>query len=206
MFTRIAVFIDGSNLYHTQKSNLYWKIDLKKLQKYLVGRFSDENKNAKIVEAIYYTGKRFSHNSKLSTENSLELESSPPAEELREELPDTNALSLFEKQERFIRTVINCGYSIVRKDVKLIRSEEGPLLKSNFDVEIAVDMTRKISDYDVAVLVSGDGDFTYLVDKLITLGKKVYVISHPQRIAQELREAVGMNFIDISHIKSQVEL
>ena len=46
---RVAIFIDGANLYFTQKRHLNWTIDLKKFIQYF------EDRGAQVVEATYYT-------------------------------------------------------------------------------------------------------------------------------------------------------
>ena len=50
------------------------------------------------------------------------------------------------------------------------------------------DLFTHFPDYDEAILVSGDGDFTDTVQQLMKRGKKVRVVSMRNRLAQELRE------------------
>ena len=48
--------------------------------------------------------------------------------------------------------------------------------KANLDVEIALDMFSRANDYDVAILISGDGDFHFLVERLRRMGKYVVIV------------------------------
>jgi hypothetical protein len=48
--------------------------------------------------------------------------------------------------------------------------------KCDFDVEIARDVCNLSADFDTLILFSGDGDYSALVDDLISKGKKVIVV------------------------------
>lgn len=86
------------------------------------------------------------------------------------------------------------GYRIYKKPVK-IQSDE--TRKGNLDVEITVDAMKAIFSYEVFVLVSGDGDFTYLLETLELLGKKVIVIGIGGFVSYELhKQADNFFFFD----------
>ena len=61
---------------------------------------------------------------------------------------------------------------------------------TNWDVGITADAFYKADDYDCFILVSGDGDFTYLVDPLMDVGKEVIVVSFEQALSRSLANAV----------------
>lgn len=50
------------------------------------------------------------------------------------------------------------------------------------DVEIAMDMSSTVDQYDIAILVSGDADFHNLLKDLKAKGKKIIVISTSKNI------------------------
>ncbi len=79
------------------------------------------------------------------------------------------------------------GFSPLTKPLKKIRDGARVFYKANFDVEMAVDMIADKARVDEVVLVSGDGDFHYLVKKLKDIGKKVIVISSRKTLSWELK-------------------
>lgn len=64
------------------------------------------------------------------------------------------------------------GYEIISKEIVFI---EGKATKGNLDSEIIRDIYEKINEYDTLILLSGDGDFTCILESLKTHGKKVIV-------------------------------
>lgn len=48
--TRVAVFVDGANLFYLKSNSLHWSIDLKKLLEYI------EEHYGAVVDAYYYIG------------------------------------------------------------------------------------------------------------------------------------------------------
>ena len=66
-------------------------------------------------------------------------------------------------------------------------------------------MFNMIDRYDMAILVSGDGDFERALQQLKSRGKEVKVISTRGSVASELVHATGINYIDLLAIKETVE-
>lgn len=158
---KIAVFVDGSNLYYMQKKHLSWHVDLKKLLGYL-------NRYGEVVDACYYTA--------------IDTKSDTP-----------NA---------FLTALPHMGFSVVSKPLKY----NGSVHKGNLDVEIVVDMLTTINTYDLAVLVSGDGDFEKVLRHLKSVGKQFLVISHPSVVAKEILAVAGLRYIDIKTLEPQIQL
>jgi uncharacterized LabA/DUF88 family protein len=76
------------------------------------------------------------------------------------------------KQLEFIHDLEKAGYHVVKKPLKVFDTTK----KGNMDIEIAVDALIDQNTYDVLILMSGDGDFGYLMQALDRLGKKTIVI------------------------------
>ena len=161
---RVAIFVDGSNLYYTQKK-MGWDVDSERLLEYC-------KEYGEIVEAIYYTGA-------------------------------TNEL----KQRKFHDFLAYVGYSLVTKPVKTITDyiTGQTTQKANLDIEIVLDMFNMIERYDMAILVSGDGDFERALQQLKSRGKEVKVISTRGCVASELVHTTGINYIDLLGIKEIIE-
>jgi uncharacterized LabA/DUF88 family protein len=85
------------------------------------------------------------------------------------------------------------GFRVI---AKALRRQSDGTLRGNLNLELAVDMLTQAPYYDVAVLVSGDGDFTYLVESVQRLGKRVEVASTPRNTSVELLEAAD-RYIDL---------
>jgi len=77
---------------------------------------------------------------------------------------------------------------------------EAPHRKANFDVEIAVDSTFSIDDFDTMILFSGDCDFEYLIKFLRGNGKVVIGFSRSGHIAKELPPALS-HYFDIANFR-----
>jgi uncharacterized LabA/DUF88 family protein len=110
------------------------------------------------------------------------------------------------RQEQYVAALRNIGYSIYTKDVKEILNEEGVIdRKANLDIEIVLDMFNTIEHYDMAVLVSGDGDFERPLQLLRARGKRFLVMSTHGLVASELRDVAGLHYVDFRDIREQVE-
>lgn len=85
------------------------------------------------------------------------------------------------------------GFRVVTKPLK--RFSDGTT-KGDLDMELAVDLLSQAPYIDVAVIVSGDGDFTYLVDRAQRLGLRMEIASTPRYTAIELME-IADRYIDL---------
>ena len=98
------------------------------------------------------------------------------------------------------------GFSVVSKPIKTIYDTKTGTIKkkANLDIEIVLDMFNTIDSYDLAVLVSGDGDFDRALQLLKARGKKSVVISTTGFIASELRATAGRHYIDLKDIEADI--
>ena len=165
---KLAVFIDGANLYATAKA-LGFDIDYKKLLNELQGR-------GNLLRAFYYT-------------------------------------AIFEDQEySSIRPLVDWldynGYSAVTKISKEYVDPSGRRkMKSDMDVELAVDAMALAPFVDEIILFSGDGDFRSLVEALQRQGVRVTVAStivpQPPMVADELRRQAD-GFIELAGWQTRI--
>ena len=97
-------------------------------------------------------------------------------------------------EEAFFEALGKSGIEIVSKDIQIFASGAK---KADWDVGMAVDAIRTANSFDVAVLVSGDGDFVPLVKYLQWgLGKGVEVAAFGKTTNSHLREQAD-TFIDL---------
>lgn len=111
-----------------------------------------------------------------------------------------------EEKDRFLKALTHLQFRVVGSPVKCIRLPDGTVKnKTSLDIKIAVDSVITSDQYDELVLVSGDGDFTYLIETLLAKGKRFYVLSIDQMIAKELKELAGAHYINLLDLKKEIE-
>ncbi len=88
--------------------------------------------------------------------------------------------------QRFVEPFLGKGYKIVTKPLK--RFADGSI-KANVDIELALDAFTMSDRLDIAVLISGDGDFQHLVEVLQGRGIRVEVAGLGASVAGNLKKA-----------------
>lgn len=110
-----------------------------------------------------------------------------------------------DKQKRFIDALTYMGYTVRTKTLQENTDESGESFRrANLDIEIVTDLLTTTELYDVAVLLTGDGDFERPVEVLRARGKRVVVASIPEMTSYELRNAAD-EYIDFKDIREAVE-
>ena len=151
MSKRVAVFIDGSNLYHTMRQALgRFNIDLSKFSGKLCGDHE--------LTRVYYYNAPFS----------------------QEEDPAT-----YSNQQRFFNSlyrVPNLQLELGRLEPRYVnckhcKESARTFVEKGVDIKIAVRMLSQAHKnlYDIAILVSADGDFAPAIFEVKDLGKRVIV-------------------------------
>jgi len=97
------------------------------------------------------------------------------------------------KEKDFLTALSKSGFEIKSKD---LQSFPGGLKKGNWDVGFAIDAIRMSSKIDVAILISGDGDFVELVEYLQHEGLLVEIVGFGSSTSASLKEQAD-NFIDL---------
>jgi uncharacterized LabA/DUF88 family protein len=100
------------------------------------------------------------------------------------------------------------GFTVVTKPTKEFIGANGHRkVKSNMDIELAVDAMEIAEHIDQIVLFSGDGNFRSLVEAMQRRGVRVTVVStissQPPMIADELRRQADV-FTDLVELQSKV--
>ena len=104
------------------------------------------------------------------------------------------------ERQRFVAPFVPYDYRIVTKPLK--RFADGSI-KGNFDVEMAIDMVTMAERLDVVALVSGDADFSSVVELLQSRGVRVEVIAFSGSTSIEMR-ALADHYIDVGTMMDQV--
>ncbi|HET8777771.1 MAG TPA: NYN domain-containing protein, partial [Candidatus Limnocylindria bacterium] len=103
-----------------------------------------------------------------------------------------------ENQRKFIDFLGKNGYKPVVKDIRKFGDGR---MKANLDIELVVDLFRLADRMDIAVIVSGDGDFAPAIRALQDTGVRCEVISFKPNTSSDLI-AVADEFMDIMKVAS----
>lgn len=176
---RASLFIDQSNLHYA----LDWRINHKKLLTRL-------QQDYEIVKAFYYEGKR-----------PLKY-----YERKNPELSFQERVVLCNRKDNFFKHLKLSGYIVRTKAVKYVYDNTEGVFKGkcNFDIELAIDAIDTLDEYEVMILISGDGDFLKLVKYLKSKFKKVHIIAPKKRCDHNLRKSAN-KFEYINLLRKEIE-
>ena len=161
MEDRVAIFIDGSNLYHALRSNLRrHDLNFTEFTNKLCG-------SRRLFRTYYY--------------NVLQDPSQRP--------------DVYREQQEFLDALRKTPYLEVRLGSTKIA--QGVAVEKGIDIMLATDLLYFAWNdfYDVAVLVSGDSDFTYALQAVKNMGKHAEVAYFESGISKDL-----LNIADNRHL------
>ena len=152
--SRVAIFIDGSNLYHSLEENCK-RFDLD------FTAFANKLCKGRTLFRTYYYNV------------------------LRD--PDRNPQA-YQDQQKFLSALYNASFLEVRLGGSKVRGDTA--VEKGVDIMLATDLLRFGWDdlYDVAIVVSGDGDFAYALQAVKDMGKHVEVAAFTANLAWELAQ------------------
>jgi uncharacterized LabA/DUF88 family protein len=101
-----------------------------------------------------------------------------------------------ENQRNFHSFLSRHNYKVVSKD---IRKYGDGKVKANLDIELVVDLMKTARNLDVAIIVSGDGDFAPAIRAVQEMGVRCEVISFRGNTSSDLIEVADL-FTDIVQI------
>jgi len=101
-----------------------------------------------------------------------------------------------ENQRQFHQFLARHGYKVVSKD---IRKYGDGKVKANLDIELVVDLMKTARNLDIAVVVSGDGDFAPAIRAVQEMGVRVEVVSFRGNTSSDLIDVADL-FTDITQI------
>ena len=161
MEDRVAIFIDGSNLYHALRSN-FRRYDLN------FAEFTNKLCGSRRLFRTYYY-------------NVLQDVT---------QRPDS-----YREQQEFLDILRKTPYLEVR--LGGTKMTQGVSVEKGIDIMLATDLLHFAWEdfYDVAVLVSGDSDFTYAVQDVKNMGKYVEVAYFESGVSKDL-----LNVADNRHL------
>ncbi len=103
-------------------------------------------------------------------------------------------------EQKFFDALSRIGYEVKAKELKVYYGGEK---KGDWDMGIAIDAIELAEKLDAVVLVSGDGDFTYLLEHLNAKGVRTEVLAFGKSTSKELEEE-AVNFVDMDKKKEKI--
>jgi uncharacterized LabA/DUF88 family protein len=100
-----------------------------------------------------------------------------------------------EEEKGFFDALVKTGIETKIKDLQVF---SGGAKKADWDVGLAVDAIKMAHKLDTVVIVSGDGDFTPLVEYLKLSGCQVEALAFGRSTSAKLKEIVE-EFVDMDH-------
>jgi len=101
-----------------------------------------------------------------------------------------------DNQRQFHQFLARHDYKVVSKD---IRKYGDGKVKANLDIELVVDLMKTARNLDIAVVVSGDGDFAPAIRAVQEMGVRVEVISFRGNTSSDLMDVADV-FTDITQV------
>lgn len=94
----------------------------------------------------------------------------------------------YSEQQKFLATLYNTALLEVRLGTSKYRGDV--LVEKGVDIMVSTDILQFAwrDLYDVAILVSGDGDFAYALQAVKDLGKHTEVVAFPGNLSHELSQ------------------
>ncbi|MFQ5793981.1 MAG: NYN domain-containing protein [Candidatus Bipolaricaulia bacterium] len=179
---KVSLFIDAAN-YHYAMRNENWEIDFQKFINYFRQQYD-------LQKAFYYEGQ---------ITKAFFFDRNPGAT-----INDFRRAK--SQKEAYFKLLKSFGIIVRTKPISRVYDATTARFKHkcNFDVELTIDALDTISEYDTFILCSGDGDFVKLVKYLKGRFKKTVVVSHRDRISQQLRKAANQ-VIYLHQLRANIE-
>jgi uncharacterized LabA/DUF88 family protein len=105
----------------------------------------------------------------------------------------------------FKNALINIGYEVIDKEVKIIQDKVTGVtkMKGNLDIDIVFRMLVSMNTYDRAIMMGGDSDFIPIISHLKNCGKEVMCVGCKNTVSTEIRNTA--KFVDLEDIRGMIE-
>ncbi|MCS7262357.1 MAG: NYN domain-containing protein [Aquificaceae bacterium] len=155
---RVVILIDGSNLFHAIRQ-MNIRIDYQKLLGFL-------KEDRRLIRAYFYGAV-------------------PQEKSLKKNSPEWES---YLRQRRFLEELSLQGIKV--KLANLRRLPSGEYIEKEVDIMLATDMLSLayMNVFDTAILVSGDSDFSYTVEEVQRIGKRVENATFKKTSSYHLRK------------------
>lgn len=97
------------------------------------------------------------------------------------------------EEQTFFDALTKAGFEVKAKDLQVFY---GGIKKGDWDVGITMDVIKMMNKLDTAVLASGDGDYTPLLEYVKNFGARVEIIAFGKSASSKLIDTAD-DFIDL---------
>ena len=168
MTKRVSVYIDGANFYYGLKTiNIKYSdifFDFEKFVKEII-------RNDELIAIYYYNA---------------------PLKENLNKWVYWNQMNLFVR----LRKIVKCKVILCKRQKRVDRDEKEYYVIKGDDIHLSLDMLRDAckDKYDKAILISGDGDFTQLVEYVKEENKEVIIYAFKELTSVDLINKANKHF------------
>lgn len=106
------------------------------------------------------------------------------------------------KQLNFYEKLQDFGYSLRLVPVKTFTDGKK---KADVDSRMTFEMMLYLQSYDEIIVMTGDGDYYWVLEYLKQTKKKIHLLSFPSHTARELKILFAGNFMDLNDVKKNLE-
>lgn len=182
---KTIAFIDAANIIYGAKDEAGFKVDLKRLAKYLISRFE-------VMEIYFYGGV-----------NTKKINYEHYEKKLKKFgfIPRLKETKLYFQKPKILSFI--CKFC--HKENEIQQKPKGRI-KANCDVDLTIDVLENMNRFNRFIFLSGDGDFEPLLKKAKNLKREVYIIASARRTARSLRKLAAEKFIEIERLKDFIAI
>lgn len=204
---KTIVFIDAANLFYGGLKTLGWKIDYKKLHKYLKEKYN--------AEEIYYFGGIETYDYRQTEMKSEYIQIKLFTDYLEKIISNFrgNKLEFMYlmknyKITKFFGKLDEFEYNLALKPVKTYVNKVTNSIskKADCDVDLAIGAIRKIDTYSRFIIMSGDVDFIPLYRFLLEKNKDLIVLSRSENTSKQVKKMLGPKFVEFKTLKRKIEI
>ena len=107
-----------------------------------------------------------------------------------------------EEELIFKEELLSLGYELKLVHLKIFKDGRK---KADTDSRMTFEMMKMLDEYDRAVVLSGDGDFYWILEYIRGVKEKVWLIGMASRTARDLTKLFGSNFIHLGNVRKSIE-
>ena len=107
-----------------------------------------------------------------------------------------------EDDRAFKAELLSLGYELKLVRLKIFKDGKK---KADTDSRMTFEMMKMFGEYDRAVVLSGDGDFYWVLEYLKDVKEKVWLLGMASRTARDLTKLFGPNFIHLGNVRKSIE-
>ena len=106
------------------------------------------------------------------------------------------------KQLGFYNKLRDFGYKLRLVPVKIFSDGQK---KADVDSRMTFEIMKLQKKFNEAIIMTGDGDYYWVLEYLIKSKKTVKLVSYNRNTARELKKLFGKNFVNMEDIRYQIE-